>query len=533
MERLSKTFGTARLARLSQRTRLTGLTALLVLSGLSGLALPAQAAENAITVGVYAAFTSLDPYDASDTLSQNVSKAFYEGLFGFDQNMKLKNVLATGYQVSEDGLVYTVTLRPGVVFSNGEPFNAAAVKANFERVINPESQLTRYVLYKNIDRIEVVDDLTVKFVLKQPFSAFINQLAHPSGVMMCPKILSLPKKEIAFNPCGTGPYTLEKYNPAEFLVVKKNPNYWQKGLPKLDQITFRPVLEDATRVAMLRTGEAHFIDVVPPEQVSVIKENADLVLVSKPSVVQRQIYLNNTKKPFSDVRVRQALNYALDKEAMIKVLFKGYAGPATGVAPEGIDFATQFGSWPYDPEKAKALLKEAGYPNGFSATLWAASNSSANQKLLQFLQQQYARVGVKLQVRALEAGQRVQLVQSTGVEKSQTQMFVWGWSSSTGEIDWVLRPLLTTGSFPPANSNYAFYSNKRVDELVQEALLITDREKKQTIYSEAQKLIWNDAPWVFLSVDARISAHTKNLKGFYGLPDGGFDFVNAELVKQQ
>lgn len=519
MQRLSKTFGPARIA---------GLAALFALSG---LALPAQAAENAITVAVYSAFTSLDPYDASDTLSQNVSKSFYEGLFSFDPSMKLKNVLATGYTVSDDGLTYTVTLRPGVKFSDGEPFNAAAVKANFERVINPDSHLTRYVLYKNIDRIEVVDDLTVKFVLKQPFSAFINQLAHPSGVMMCPKILNLPKKEIAFNPCGTGPYTLEKYNPAEFLVVKKNPNYWQKGLPKLDQITFRPVLEDATRVAMLRTGEAQYIDVVPPEQVPAIKENADLVLVSKPSVVQRQIYLNNTKKPFSDVRVRQALNYALDKEAMVKVLYKGYASPATGVAPEGIDFAKQFGSWPYDPEKAKALLKEAGYPDGFSATLWAATNSSANQKLLQFLQQQYARVGVKLQVRALEAGQRVQLVQSTGVEKSQMQMIAWGWSSSTGEIDWVLRPLLTTGSFPPANSNYAFYSNKRVDELVQEALLVTDREKKQAIYTEAQKIIWNDAPWVFLTVDSGIAAHAKNLKGFYGLPDGGFDFVNAELVK--
>lgn len=519
-----------RIHQLTRRSRLTSMACLTAFAGLI-LAGPAQAADNEITVAVYSAFTSMDPYDASDTISQNVAKSFYEGLFGFDREMKLKNVLATGYEASADGRTYTVTLRSAVVFSDGEPFNAAAVKANFDRVINPESHLTRYVLYKNIESVEVVDDLTVKFHLKEPFSAFINQLAHPSGVMMCPKILSLPKKDIAFNPCGTGPYTMEKYNPAEFLVVKKNPNYWQKGLPKLDRITFRPVLEDATRVAMLRTGEAQYVDVVPPEQVETVKQTPDLVLESKPSVVQRQIYLNNTKKPFSDVRVRQALNYALDKKAMVKVLFKGYGAPASGVAPQGIDYAAQFGDWPYDPEKAKLLLKEAGYPNGFSATLWAASNSSANQKLLQFLQQQYARVGVKLQVRALEAGQRVSLVQSTGVEKSQMQMFVWGWSSSTGEIDWVLRPLLTTGSFPPANSNYAFYSNKKVDELVGQALLVTDRAKKKAIYDEAQKIIWNDAPWVFLTVDSHISAHAKRLQGFYGLPDGGFDFVNAELVK--
>lgn len=484
-----------------------------------------------ITVSLYSAFTTLDPYDASDTLSQNVAKSFYEGLFGFDKDMKLRNVLAESYEVSKDGLTYTVKLRPGVKFSDGEPFNAAAVKANFERVLNPEKHLTRYALYKNIKEVEVVDDLTVKFHLREAFSAFINQLAHPSGVMMCPKILDLPKKEIAFNPCGTGPYTLVKYNPAEFLVVKKNPDYWQKGLPKLDGITWKPVLEDATRVAMLRTGEAQYCDVVPPEQVERLKQDPNIEVKVSPSIVQRQIYLNNLKKPFNDVRVRQALNYALDKKALVKVLFKGYGAPATGVAPVGIDYATQFGEWPYDPAKAKALLKEAGLPNGFTATLWASTNSSANQKLLQFLQQQYARVGVKLQVRALEAGQRVQLIQQANKDNTQMQMFVWGWSASTGELDWVLRPLLATSSFPPAMSNYAYYSNPEVDARLTAALQTTDRAEKQKIYDEAQKLIWNDAPWVFLSVDYDVSASSKKLVNFHSLPDGGFDFVNAELVK--
>ena len=144
---------------------------------------------------------------------------------------------------------------------------------------------------------------------------------------------------------------------------------------------------------MLRTGEAQFVDVVPPEHVERLKETPNIVVDAAPSIVQRQIYLNNTKKPFNDLRVRQALNYGLDKHAMVKVLYKGFSAPATGVAPEGIDFAKQFGEWPYDPKKAKELLTAAGYPNGFTATLWAASNSSANQKMLQFLQQQYARIG--------------------------------------------------------------------------------------------------------------------------------------------
>lgn len=198
------------------------------LVGAAALSAQAVAAKD-LTVAVYSAFTTLDPYDASDTLSQNVAKSFYEGLFGFDKDMKLVNVLAESYDVSKDGLEYTIKLKQGIKFSDGEPFNAAAVKANFDRVTNPENHLTRYQLYRNIESVEVVDDATVKFHLKEAFSAFINQLAHPSGVMICPKTLALSKKEVAFNPCGTGPYVLEKYNPAEYLVVKKNPSYWQKG----------------------------------------------------------------------------------------------------------------------------------------------------------------------------------------------------------------------------------------------------------------------------------------------------------------
>lgn len=506
-------------------SRLKQTALALALAGFTGIA----AAAGDITVAVYSGFTTLDPYDASDTLSQNVVKSFYEGLFGFDKDMKLVNVLAEGYDVSADGLEYTIRLKKGVNFSDGTPFNAAAVKANFDRVTNPENHLTRYQLYRNIDATEVVDEHTVKFRLKQPFSAFINQLAHPSGAMICPNTLKLSKKDIAFNPCGTGPYLLDKYNPAEFLVVKKNPNYWQKGLPKLDSISFRPVLEDATRVAMLRTGEAHFADVVPAEQAVRLKDTKGVVVEAAPSIVQRQIYLNHTKKPFNDLRVRQALNYGLDKNAMVKVLYKGFAAPATGVAPEGIDFAKQFGEWPYDPKKAKELLAEAGYPNGFSATLWAASNSSANQKMLQFLQQQYARIGVKLQVRALETGQRVSLVQSVGPEKSTMQMMAWGWSASTGELDWVLRPLLATSSFPPANSNYGYYSNPKLDDALIKALATTDRDEKAKIYGEAQEMLWKDAPWVFLVVDQNISARSDKLEGFYTLKDGGFNFINAEL----
>lgn len=488
-----------------------------------------------ITVTVEYGFDTIDPYDSLDTISMNVTKSFYEGLFTFDKDMKIVPVLATGYKVSDDGLTYTVSLKKGVKFSDGEEFTASAVKANFDRVLNPKNALSRYALFNNIASVEPLDDYTVAFHLKKQFSAFINKLAHPSAVMMCPKLLEKAhgdKKITAFNSCGTGPFIQEKYNPAEYLKVKKNPNYRIAGLPKLDGITFRPTPEAGTVAAMLKTGEADYAIVVAPEQVASLKKDGKVEVEVVPSIVQRQAYINVTKKPFDDVRVRYALNYAINKDALVKVVYRGYALPATGIAPKGVDFATQFGEWPYDPKKAKELLKEAGYPNGFTATMWAASNTTAYQKLLQFMQQQLAQVGVKVEVRALEAGQRVALVESPkGPAESTSNMVIWGWSASTGELDWQMRPLLNTQSWPPTLSNFGYYSNPKVDKLMDEALATTDRAKKQAIYDEAQKIVWKDAPWIFLCVDQMIVAHNKHLKNFYVQPDGGLEFSQAEWVE--
>ena len=508
---------------------LSRISSVLLSAGLLAAAVAGAADARPITVAVDTSFTTLDPYDAGDTLSQNVGKAFYEGLFGLDRQMKVEPVLATGYEVSSDGLVYTISLRKGVKFSDGTPFTAEAVKLTMERAKDPSKSLKRASLFKNVGKVEVKDEHTVVFTLKKPFSAFINQLAHPSAVMMCPALTTKDKSVTAFHPCGTGPYVVEKYNPSEYLVLKKNPNYWRAGLPKLEGMVWKPVPEGSTRAAMLRTGEADFVNVVPPELVKVLDETPGVDVLVSPSIVERVIYLNNQKKPFSDKRVREALNYAVNKEALCKVVYQGFATPATGIAPEGVDYAKQFGAWPYDLKKAKALLAEAGYPNGFEATLWSASNSTVYQKLLQFLQQQYARVGVKLRIQALESGQRVALMQTEGVKTSKIEMTTWAWSSSTGECDWLLRPQLATESFPPSDFNFAFYSNPEVDRGIAAALLTTDRAEKTKIYDKVQETVWKDVPWVYLVVDKIIAGRSEKLSGFEPLPDGGYVFTDADL----
>ena len=482
-----------------------------------------------ITVGIASTFTTMDPYDAGDTLSQTAAKSMYEGLFGLDKDMKIRNVLAESYDVSSDGLVYTIHLRKGVMFHDGTEFQADAVKANFDRVTNKENALRRYSLYNNIAKTEVVDPYTARITLRKPFSAFINQLAHPAGVMICPKALAAyPGKQIAFHPCGTGPYTVKEYNPSEILHVVKNPNYWQKGLPKLDGITFKPVPENSTRVAMLRTGEAQFIFPVPPEQVKSLEGESGIEVTVSPSIIERYIAFNTKMKPFDNPKVRLALNYAVNKQALCKVAFNGLAVPATGLAPEGVDYAKQFEAIPYDPKKARELLKEAGYPNGFTATLWSLYNHTTAQKVIQFLQQQFAQVGVKVSIMAMESGQRTTYLLKKP-EEAKLNMLYTGWSSSTGELDWAVRPLLATESGAPIAGNYGFYSNAVLDRNFSEALRTTDRAKKTELYDAAQKAVWDEMPWIPLVAEKNVSAKVKGLTGFYVQLDAGFDYLEAEL----
>ena len=502
---------------------------LLALGVASALAAGPAWATKDVVVAVGSSFTTLDPYDANDTLSQAVAKSFYQGLFGLDKDMKVRNVLAQSYEVSKDGRVYTIKLRPGVKFQDGTEFNAGAVKVNFDRASDPANHLKRYNLYRDIAGTEVVDPLTVKITLKQPFSAFINILAHPASVIISPAALKKYGKDIGFHPVGTGPYQLETWNQTDFVKVKKFDGYWQPGLPKLDSITWRPVVDNNSRAAMLQTGEAQFAFPIPYEQAPLLAKNAKLALVASPSIMQRYISMNVTQKPFDDPKVREAINYAINRQALVKVAFAGYATPATGVVPPAIAYAQSYPAWPYDPAKARELLKEAGYPNGFTTTLWSSHNHSTARKVLQFTQQQLAQVGIKAKVTAMDAGQRASEVEGKGQKESGVRMFYTGWSASTGEADWAMTPLFATRSWPPAQFNTAFYSSPQVDKDLAEALKTSDVDEKKRLYKEAQDTVWQASPWVPLVVEKLVSAHSKNLSGFYIMPDTGFSFDEADL----
>ncbi|WP_244471467.1 glutathione ABC transporter substrate-binding protein GsiB [Methylobacterium sp. ARG-1] len=490
---------------------------------LAAAAAPAAAAGDPI-LAISGQPETLDPYNTNTTLTTAVTKSFYEGLFGFDKDLKVRNVLAESYESSPDGLVYTFKLREGVKFHDGTTFDAAAVKTNLDRVLDPENHLARYNQFNRIKTIEVLSPASLRITLKEPFGPFINSLAHASAAIISPTALKKYGKDIAFHPVGTGPFTFVDWKQTDYVKGAKFADYWQAGFPKVDTITWKPVPENGTRAAMLQTGEADFAFPLPYEQAKMLEASKKLKIEVHASIIERYLSMNVLQKPFDDLRVRQAINYAINKEALAKVAFSGYAFPAQGIVPQGVRYAHKINPWPYDPAKARQLLKEAGYANGFEATLWSAYTTTTAQKAIQFLQQQLGQVGIKVQTLALEPGQRTEWVQTAPDPKTaRVRLYYAGWSSSTGEADWGLRPLLATEAWPPKLNNTAYYSNAEFDALLAKALVSTNDAERAELYATAQEIVMKDAPWAPLVTEQNLYATSARLSGVYVMPDGNID----------
>ena len=486
-----------------------------------------------IVIATAVDFITMDPLDTNDTLSGGLQRTMMEGLFGFDKDMKIIPLLAESYTANDSATEFTFKLRQGVKFTDGTDFNAAAAIVNLDRMSDQTLGLKRNSLFEMIAKNEKIDDYTVKVTLNEPFGAFVNTLAHPAALMVSPKALDEYGKEVSQHPVGTGRYIFDTWSPGEQLVIKQNPDYWG-GASEFTSVTFKPVTENGTRVAMLQSGDADFIFPVPSEQIASLEGNSNITVERRPSIVTRYITMNTKKKPFDDVKVRQALNYAIDKEAYAQIVYNGFAKTSSSLLAPNVQFYDAQKPYEYDVEKAKQLLAEAGYPNGFETKLWS-SNTSTMIKATQFIKQQLAQVGVTVNVENMEVGTLEDKVTGYPVgtpgEESDIEMYVIGWSPSTGDADWGLRPLASTESAPPVSYNAAYYSNPVFDAAIQGALETADPDKRAEQYKIAQKQVWDDAPMLYLVVDDNTFAYNNKIEGITIIADGSMDLSGGKLVK--
>ena len=498
-----------------------------------------------ITAAMLVDFTTMDPMDTSDTLSGGIQRLMMDGLFGFDDDMKIIPMLATDYEANDDATEFTIHLREGIQFSDGTPWNAEAAKANFDRWGDKNLGLKRTTLLCNVlKETEIVDDYTVKVTLESPFGAFIPTLAHPACVVMSPAVIAKGNEECAKNPVGTGQYTFVEWVAGEHATIALNKDWWGYnadicgGTALVDPdagfktITFKPVSENATRVAMLQSGDAQFIWPVPTESIEALRGDSNVSVGQEEGIVVRYLMMNNQKAPFNDVRVRQAINYAINKDAYCAVVKNGIATPATSIIGPAVQYYKGNDVYAYDIEKAKSLLAEAGYPDGFKTTLMCASTTT-NLKQCEFIQQQLAQVGIDVEINALESAVVNQKIQDVDVPGSEAEvdMYVIGWSPSTGDADWGIRPLMAIESEPPMSYNICYYENEEVDQLLKDALATADDSKRAEAYAKAQDIIWEESPLVCLANDANTWATSANMVDAKLFPDNCLNLRNAKMAK--
>ncbi len=459
----------------------------------------------------------LDPANAESNPSEAVNRMMYENLAKFDAKLKIIPGLATKWEQSKDGMSWTFFLRKGVKFHDGTPFNSEAVKVFIERMIGPEKPSRAGLYTPFVNTVDIVDEYTIKINMKAPFAFFLNNLAHSASGIVSPTALKTLGKDIARKAVGTGPFKFVEWIHGDHLTMVRNDDYWG-GKPYLDKIIVKTVKEDSARVMMLQSGDAHLIVRIPPEDIPRLEKDPKIKLDSVETLRVLYIGINCSKKPFTDVRIRQALNYAVDREAIVNNIYQGRALVSSNiVAPLTTGhFSTK--GYSYDPERAKKLLAEAGYPNGFKAKLWSPQGRYPKDfEMAQAIQQQLKKVGIDCTLETMEWAAYLAATRKPP-EENESELFLIGWAPSTAEARWILYPLYTTEQWVPKGNNRTFFSNKEFDEMVEKFTRATTRTEMDKYLKAAQELLVKEAPSIFILVTKETIGYSHKLKGVINSP---------------
>ena len=487
--------------------------------------------DNDFVIALQADATHLDPHVSGNGVSNTITNSMYETLVWFDENLELKPLLAKSWTVSDDGLDYTFVLNEGIKFHDGEPFNAESIVANYERA-KSDSSLRLASQTAMWDSVTVDSEYQVTIHLKEPNNTFLNKLAQVR--IDSPKaIKELGKDGLAKQSAGTGPFILSERVDGGYTKMVRNENYWQDG-PKVDTLTWRVVPEDGARVAMLQTGEADIISPLPAIQVDKLKDDASLDVLNLGGLTYRYATLNKNytladgRKPLDDVRVRQAMNYAFDSEAYTQVVFQGYASVPTSLFASSVPYYAEQTPYTADVEKAKSLMSEAGYSDGFPINIWV-DNTTIEMQGAEFLKQQLAQINIDVNVVPMESTTIADMT-SAPEDKTEVQMWYVNWSSGDYSADGSMRNILHGDKYQPSGYNTAFYNNAEFNKCLDDALKTTDTDEITKLYAQAQSIAWEECPWIFLGVDNSLIGQKKYVKGIKYRPGGTILVTNIELV---
>ncbi|SNX70710.1 peptide/nickel transport system substrate-binding protein [Bacillus oleivorans] len=495
-----------------------------------------DAAQTTLIYGRGADSTSLDPAVVTDGESLKVTENIFDTLLNYEEeSTEVVAGLATEWKVSDDSLTYTFTLREDVKFHDGTDFNADAVVYNFERWMSGGTD-GAYIYYAAmfggfkedaghvIESVTAVDPYTVEFKLKRPQAPFLKNLAMGPFGIASPTALEENPDTFGENPVGTGPFVFKEWKRNDTITLERNSDYWG-GEPKLEQVIFRVIPDNSARLTALKTGEIDLMDGVNPSDVSQVESDSSLQLLLRQGMNIGYFGFNTEEEPFDDPKVRQALNHAVDKQAIIDAFYAGNAEAAVNPMPSFIPgYNDEIEGYEYDLEKAKALLAEAGYPDGFDMELWTFTNPRdympEPQKIAEAIQAEFAKINVNVEIITYDWTTFLEKVQN-----GEAQSFLVGWIGDNGDADNFLYVLLDQDSID--GNNYSRYANQELHDILIAAQSETDEAARVELYKQAQEIIHEDAPWIPLAHANAPLAAKSNLKGFVPHPTGLDKFTNA------
>ncbi|MBI4279304.1 MAG: hypothetical protein HY660_12690 [Armatimonadetes bacterium] len=487
---------------------------------------PASRPGGTLTVAIGAEVSSLEPQLTSETSTSGIRSHMYDFLvWSYTPDGSMQPMLAAKWEADSNAMSYTFTLTDKPVkFHDGSPFTAESVKATFERLVAP----TRASAAKNeldmIARVDIINPKTVKFTMTKPYALFARAVSSHPGAIMSAAAIAKHGENYGLQPVGSGPFKYVEYVKGDHLTLEKNPDYW--GEPaKLDKIVYKIVPESSARVVQLETGESHVIDRVPITDALRLERSAKVSILRTTTIRSVWYYLNQNRPLMKDIRVRKAVNHAVDRESIIKNILRGYAVRSDSPVSNKVEFYAKQTPYSYDPARAKSLLKQAGVAEGTKLVIWTPQGRYVNDKEISVaVQSMLKKVGFDVELQAF--GDFPTYLQA--LNTLQFDLALWGWAPGGGNVDSLQLGLHSR--YARKFMNWASFNNPKVDEALRKAAAEVDRNKRAAYYAEAQKLAVEEAAFLLMHYQMVMTGVSKKVAGVYLAPDEPLILRRASFV---
>jgi len=445
---------------------------------------------------------TLDPQATTGTLTFQVDRSIYDTLVEPDAHGKIVPALAESWNVSADGKTWTFHLRHGVVFHNGDQLTSADVKATFERLTSPEQAAPTAKEFSSISSIDTPDPYTVVFHLPEPYAPLLASMASGWGAIL-PRRLIEAGHDFANDPVGTGPFAFKQWIRDNKIVLEKNPNYWMDGLPLVDGVTFNIITESTVQIQGLVTGRLDIADAVGQPDLEMLSTKPDVKVQRQLSSIVMVMAMNTAHKPLDNLKVRQAINYAVNKESVLDVAYGG--GKVVGTFmdysnPYYVDFTDLY---PYDPDKARTLLAEAGVTDTTQLEMVLPQNYAPHVRAGEIYQEMLTKVGLNVKIRLVDWSTWLSDVYRGG----NYDLTVIG---HTGKLD----PDGRLAGYGIPDENYVHWKNERAAQLIEKGRHVIGFEKRQPIYAEVLKIMAHEVPQLYLGTWYNYIGLRANVEGF-------------------